>query len=172
MDEQIAILDNETEMASLLLFHPLDPLLVATDNKDTVKVWNWVESRAESAFSNGNPPGTRISAMALVNPYDDSMLLTGTNNGVVRVWKNFADRDEGQPQMISSWTALPDMIPRVGPGMVLDWQQQTGMLMTSGDVGIVRVWNMERELGIQVLFLFLFLSLPSAFLFRFLCGRS
>ncbi|ELR12837.1 regulatory-associated protein of mTOR, putative [Acanthamoeba castellanii str. Neff] len=149
LDEQIAILDNETEMASLLLFHPLDPLLIATDNKDTVKVWNWVESRAESAFSNGNPPGTRISAMALVNPYDDSMLLTGTNNGVVRVWKNFADRDEGQPQMISSWTALPDMIPRVGPGMVLDWQQQTGMLMTSGDVGIVRVWNMERELAIQ-----------------------
>jgi regulator-associated protein of mTOR len=89
------------------------------------------------------------------------MLLTGTNNGVVRVWKNFADRDEGQPQMISSWTALPDMIPRVGPGMVLDWQQQTGMLMTSGDVGIVRVWNMERELGIQVLFLSLSLSLSS-----------
>jgi len=53
--------------------------------------------------------------------------------------------------MISSWTALPDLVPRAGPGMVFDWQQQTGMLTTSGDVGIIRVWNIERELAIQVL---------------------
>ncbi len=37
LDEQIAILDNETEMASLLLFHPLETMLIVSDNKDMIR---------------------------------------------------------------------------------------------------------------------------------------
>eukprot|EP01087_Luapelamoeba_hula_P022195 TRINITY_DN7897_c0_g1_i1.p1 TRINITY_DN7897_c0_g1~~TRINITY_DN7897_c0_g1_i1.p1 ORF type:complete len:1276 (+),score=189.83 TRINITY_DN7897_c0_g1_i1:564-4391(+) len=147
LDEQIAILDNESEMASLLAFHPLENLLVVTDNKDGVCVWNWLDSRKVNIFKNGNPPGTRISSIALINPCDHIRLLTAADNGVIRLWKDYTEEDA--PELITAWKALPDLTPRPGPGMITNWQQQHGLLMTSGDVGIVRVWDMERELAIQ-----------------------
>lgn len=48
--------------------------------------------------------------------------------------------------------------------MVVDWEQETGFLMTSGDVRVVRIWDTDREMKVQVLgtphcFVFLFISL-------------
>lgn len=34
--------------------------------------------------------------------------------------------------------------------MVVDWEQETGLLMSSGDVRIVRVWDTDREMKVQV----------------------
>lgn len=47
--------------------------------------------------------------------------------------------------------------------MVVDWEQETGFLMTSGDVRVVRIWDTDREMKVQVLgtphcFVFLFIS--------------
>lgn len=38
-----------------------------------------------------------------------------------------------------------------GAGMVVDWEQETGLLMTSGDVRVVRIWDTDREMKVQVL---------------------
>lgn len=35
--------------------------------------------------------------------------------------------------------------------MVVDWEQDTGLLMTSGDVRVVRIWDTDREMKVQVL---------------------
>ncbi len=48
------------------------------------------------------------------------------------MWGNIGGgmgENEAAPRLISAWTALPDLLPRVGPGMVIDWQQQHGMLV-------------------------------------------
>lgn len=37
-----------------------------------------------------------------------------------------------------------------GAGMVVDWEQETGLLMTSGDVRVVRIWDTDREMKVQV----------------------
>lgn len=34
--------------------------------------------------------------------------------------------------------------------MVVDWEQETGLLMTSGDVRIIRIWDTDREMKVQV----------------------
>lgn len=34
--------------------------------------------------------------------------------------------------------------------MVVDWEQETGLLMTSGDVRVVRIWDTDREMKVQV----------------------
>lgn len=34
--------------------------------------------------------------------------------------------------------------------MVVDWEQETGLLMTSGDVRVIRIWDTEREMKVQV----------------------
>lgn len=56
--------------------------------------------------------------------------------------------------------ALPVLMQRVicmsclcfilGAGMVVDWEQETGLLMTSGDVRIIRIWDTDREMKVQV----------------------
>lgn len=33
--------------------------------------------------------------------------------------------------------------------MVVDWEQETGLLMSSGDVRIVRIWDTDREMKVQ-----------------------
>lgn len=35
--------------------------------------------------------------------------------------------------------------------MVVDWEQETGLLMTSGDVRVIRIWDTEREMKVQVM---------------------
>lgn len=35
--------------------------------------------------------------------------------------------------------------------MVVDWEQDTGLLMTSGDVRVIRIWDTDREMKVQVL---------------------
>lgn len=35
--------------------------------------------------------------------------------------------------------------------MVVDWEQETGLLMTSGDVRIIRIWDTDREMKVQVI---------------------
>lgn len=37
-----------------------------------------------------------------------------------------------------------------GAGMVVDWEQETGLLMTSGDVRVIRIWDTDREMKVQV----------------------
>lgn len=33
--------------------------------------------------------------------------------------------------------------------MVVDWEQETGLLMTSGDVRVIRMWDTDRETKVQ-----------------------
>ncbi|XP_077650287.1 uncharacterized protein LOC144251035 [Urocitellus parryii] len=52
--------------------------------------------------------------------------------------------------MVTSWQGLSDMLPTTrGAGMVVDWEQETGLLMSSGDVRIVRIWDTNRETKVQ-----------------------
>ncbi|KAM4797618.1 regulatory-associated protein of mTOR-like [Urocitellus parryii] len=52
--------------------------------------------------------------------------------------------------MVTAWQGLSDMLPTTrGAGMVVDWEQETGLLMSSGDVRIVRIWDTDRETKVQ-----------------------
>ena len=37
-----------------------------------------------------------------------------------------------------------------GSGLVVGWEQQTGILLASGDVRFIRVWDTQREMRMQV----------------------
>lgn len=57
---------------------------------------------------------------------------------------------------MSSYIFVCIQTPRVscaaGAGMVVDWEQETGLLMTSGDVRVIRIWDTDREMKVQVLY--------------------
>ncbi|NWU88810.1 RPTOR protein, partial [Upupa epops] len=127
--------------------------------------WDWEKGEKLDYFHNGNPRYTRITAMEYLNGQDCSLLLTATDDGAIRVWKNFADLEKN-PEMVTAWQGLSDMLPTTrglarrvsiyldrskqgGAGMVVDWEQETGLLMTSGDVRIIRIWDTDREMKVQ-----------------------
>jgi WD40 repeat protein len=84
--EQSAILDCESEATSLLLFHPFEAVLVMADLRDGLSVWNYGSGKKLSRFSNCNRPGTRITSLQWVNEQEPTRLMTGSDDGVVRVW--------------------------------------------------------------------------------------
>nr|XP_036852885.1 regulatory-associated protein of mTOR [Manis javanica] len=116
---------------------------------DDTHFWDWEKGEKLDYFHNGNPRYTRVTAMEYLNGQDRSLLLTATDDGAIRVWKNFADLEKN-PEMVTAWQGLSDMLPTTrGAGMVVDWEQETGLLMSSGDVRIVRIWDTDREMKVQ-----------------------
>ncbi|KAG7105473.1 Target of rapamycin complex 1 subunit mip1 like protein [Verticillium longisporum] len=82
--------------------------------------------------------------MKFINEDDQGFLMTGSSDGVIRVYRNY-DSDE-QVELASSWRALTHMVPStVNSGMVFDWQQATGHVLVAGDVRVIRVWSAASE---------------------------
>ncbi|RXM36765.1 Regulatory-associated protein of mTOR [Acipenser ruthenus] len=175
LDDQIFI-NRNPGVPSVVKFHPFNPCIAVAD-KDSICFWDWEKGEKLDYFYNGNPRYTRITAMEYLNGHDCSLLLTATgkgeldekhtcaDDGALRVWKNFADL-ERNPEMVTAWQGLSDMLPTTrglprrvsihldrskqgGAGMVVDWEQETGLLMTSGDVRVIRIWDTDREMKIQ-----------------------
>lgn len=79
-----------------------------------------------------------------------SSCLSTPDDGGVRIWKNFT---EGKPELVTAWQALSSLLPSTsgnGSGLVVNWEQQTGLLMASGDVRHIRLWDTQREIKLQV----------------------
>ncbi|XP_077184333.1 regulatory-associated protein of mTOR isoform X2 [Paroedura picta] len=163
LDDQI-FLNRNPGMPSVVKFHPFTPCIAVAD-KDSICFWDWEKGEKLDYFHNGNPRYTRITAMEYLNGQDYSLLLTATDDGAIRVWKNFADLEKN-PEMVTAWQGLSDMLPTTrglarrvsiyldrskqgGAGMVVDWEQESGLLMTSGDVRIIRIWDTDREMKVQ-----------------------
>ncbi|XP_058635678.1 regulatory-associated protein of mTOR isoform X1 [Onychostoma macrolepis] len=146
LDDQIFI-NRNPGVPSVVKFHPFNPCIAVAD-KDSICFWDWEKGERLDYFYNGNPRYTRITAMEYLNGHDCSLLLTATDDGALRIWKNFAD--QRNPEMVTAWQGLSDMLPTTrGAGMVVDWEQETGLLMTSGDVRVIRIWDTEREMKVQ-----------------------
>ncbi|XP_055069749.1 regulatory-associated protein of mTOR isoform X4 [Misgurnus anguillicaudatus] len=162
LDDQIFI-NRNPGVPSVVKFHPFNSCIAVAD-KDSICFWDWEKGERLDYFYNGNPRYTRITAMEYLNGHDCSLLLTATDDGALRIWKNFAD--QRNPEMVTAWQGLSDMLPSTrglarrvsiyldrskqgGAGMAVDWEQETGLLMTSGDVRVIRIWDTEREMKAQ-----------------------
>lgn len=150
LDDEIFINKNANP-PGVIKFHPYLPHLAVSD-KTGVSIWNYELGSKVNHFNNGNPKTSRITSMDLLNSHDLSLLLTGSDDGAVRVWRNYCDDDDGRISLVTAWSALSSMIPLykgTGSGLVTDWEQQSGMLLASGDVRIIRVWDAHREMKVQ-----------------------
>jgi regulatory associated protein of mTOR len=196
LENEIAILENESHMVSLLLFHPFENMVVVADEKDGLSVWNWEEGVKINHFSNCNPPMARITSMSLINEHDIAMICAGSgtrclclfnpdsccpiclfqmriwvskswgdpftdlflaisytvffsDDGVVRIWNGIYSHDT--VRLVTAWKVVADLplISRnTGAGVVIDWQQSSEMLYAGGNVDVIRVWDLQRELSL------------------------
>ena len=127
-------------------------------------VWNWEQQQFLAYFPSGHRKlggKVRVTALQFINEQDSSaLLLSGTDDGVVSIYSDFAassswstgDDDEpgGGPTVVSSWRAL-DLLPdETSPGLQLTYQPMNGTLIAGGDQRIVKIWDLEKELCVQV----------------------
>lgn len=144
-NKNIRVMNNKSQ-PRLIKFTQFEKLLVACDDKDNMSVWDWDECKAVKKFSNDNPFGTKITDIKFLNEDDLPLVLTGSSDGVVKIYKNFHLEDE-HIELVASWRALTDLLlTSKSTGLVSDWQQSRGSLLVSGDVKIIRVWDAPREL--------------------------
>jgi regulator-associated protein of mTOR len=152
--EQLAVFDNESgEGTHLLIFHPTEPLLVAADASDSLSVWQHetqqklaVLPKAAGAVGSGG----RVSALGFINPDEQPLLFTGTDDGAVRLWADLGGLVHGNaesPGLLTAWRAMSGLAAGArGAGLVLHWRQQDGQMLAAGDVPTIRVWDVERNI--------------------------
>ncbi|RDL36142.1 WD40 repeat-like protein [Venustampulla echinocandica] len=138
--------NNQSQPANMS-FHQFEDHLAVSDDRDTICIWDWKKQDRLCRFSNGNPEGSKISDLQFINEDDQAFLLTGSSDGVIRIYRNYDS--EQDVEVASAWRALTHLVPsNVNSGMVFDWQQVSGKLLVAGDVKVIRVWAAAPELCI------------------------
>ncbi|KAI3620038.1 hypothetical protein CBS9595_002005 [Malassezia furfur] len=139
---------------SLLAFHEYENVLVTASDHDVVSVFDWDEHRLLASFVNGNRAQTDITSLAFINEEVNALLLTGSADGDVRIFRAYDHaaspaHPDGGPQLVSAFRALPDLVRSKYPsGLRVAWQQVSGRLLAAGDSRLVRTWDAHRELCI------------------------
>ena len=114
----------------------------------TCSIWDWQQSSRLNRFSNGNPKGSRINEARFINEDDQALMMTGSSDGVIKIFRNYDSEDV---ELVSAFRALTDLLPsNKNAGLVLDWQQGQGKLLVAGDVKVIRVWNAATEICTNV----------------------
>ncbi|KAK0250781.1 Target of rapamycin complex 1 subunit kog1 [Friedmanniomyces endolithicus] len=131
-----------------MVFHQFEPHLVTSDDRDSIAVWDWETQKQIGRFSNGNPDGSRVTELRFINEDDQAMLMTGSSDGVIKIFKNYDDAKK--VELASSFRALSDLVvsDNQNAGLVFDWQQGQGRVLVAGDDRVVRVWQAAHELFI------------------------
>ncbi|KIV82769.1 hypothetical protein PV11_04849 [Exophiala sideris] len=136
---------NNHNQPMRLVFHQFDDHLAVTDDKDTVTIWDFQKNEQLSRFSNGNPAGSRINDAKFLNEDDQPLLMVGSSDGVLKVYRNYGYSNE--VKIITAFRALTEMVPsNKNAGLVFDWQQGQGKALVAGDMKVIKVWNAATEL--------------------------
>ncbi|ONM20087.1 Regulatory-associated protein of TOR 1 [Zea mays] len=143
MTSQIASWDTKFELgtkAALLL--PFSPIVVAADENEQIRVWNYDDALPVNSFQNHKLSGRGLSKLLLINELDESLLLAASSDGNVRIWKNFAQK--GGEKLVTALSSVQGH-RAAGRSIVIDWQQQSGYLYASGDMSSILVWDLDKE---------------------------
>ncbi|KAJ6541734.1 hypothetical protein B0H19DRAFT_1174442 [Mycena capillaripes] len=130
-----------------MAFHSYDKHLFIANESNVVSVWDWSQRRRLTSFHNGNLAGTSVTSLQVINQDVGGIVLTGSSDGVVRLFRNYDPAvDQGPVQMVSAFSGLTEIVNmRQGAGVVMDWTQSAGILLVGGDSRTIKVWDAQTE---------------------------
>ncbi|CAI9740062.1 regulatory-associated protein of mTOR-like isoform X1 [Octopus vulgaris] len=145
-DDQIFVNKNSGSPA-VLRFHPYEAHLAVAD-KDNISIWDWEQGIQLSHVNSCHPKNCRITSMEFINPHDQALLMCGSDDGSIRVWRHYSE--QGKQELVTAFQGLSEMLPlHRGSGLVVSWDQNTETLFTTGDARIIRIWDIHREMKTQ-----------------------
>lgn len=149
LNNQIASWDTRFETgtkATLLL--PFSPIVVAADENERIRVWNYEEATPLNSFDNHNPSDRGVSKLCLVNELDDGLLLIASSEGNVRIWKDYTLK--GRQKLVTAFSSIQSHRPGArASNAVVDWQQQSGYLYAASEVSSILLWDLDKEQNIS-----------------------
>ncbi|KAG6849018.1 hypothetical protein H0H93_011963, partial [Arthromyces matolae] len=130
-----------------MVFHSFDPHLVVANETDMISVWDWSRKKRLNHFCNGNPKGTSVTSLHIINEEVGGIIVTASAEGTIRLYRNYDPTvEQGPVQMVSAFRALDEMVHlRQGSGLITDWRQSSGQLLAGGDSRIIRCWDAQTE---------------------------
>ncbi|KAI5954778.1 KOG1 [Candida theae] len=152
---------NNVSQPKCVKFTQFEKILVASDEKDNVTVWDWGRGKIVKKFSNGNPFGTKITDLKFLNEDDQPLLYTGSSDGVVKIYKNFHndesidggddEDDEYDPykgnkinQKHGFFEENDNDVYTNKIELVTGWRALTDLLLTAKSSGLVSEWQQSR----------------------------
>ncbi|KAJ0416585.1 raptor N-terminal caspase like domain-containing protein [Aspergillus carlsbadensis] len=142
-DNSTALLSNGSQPLKMC-FHQFEDHIAVADDRDTITIWDWQRQKRLNRFSNRNPAGSKINEVRYINEDDQALLMTGSSDGVLKVFRNYESSKD--VEIVTAFRALPELIPsNRNAGLVMDWQQGQGKALVAGDVKVIRVWNAATE---------------------------
>nr|XP_009800408.1 PREDICTED: regulatory-associated protein of TOR 1 isoform X4 [Nicotiana sylvestris] len=141
LHNQIASWDTKFESGTkTALLQPFSSIVVASDERELIRVWNYKEATLLNSFDNHGYPDKGISKLYLVNELDESLLLVASGDGNIRIWKDYTER--GQQKLVSAFSAIQGDRPVArSVNAVVDWQQQSGYLLGSSSAMLLMLAN-------------------------------
>ncbi|KAM1038344.1 hypothetical protein ACFX13_033774 [Malus domestica] len=148
LNNQIASWDTKFETGTkTILLNPFSPIVVAADEKERIRVWNYQEQKEATllnSFDNHDFPDKGIAKLCLVNELDDSLLLAASSDGHIRIWKDYTLK--GKQKLVTAFSSILGHKPGVRSlNAVVDWQQQSGYLYASGELPSIMLWDLDKE---------------------------
>ena len=101
------------------------------------------DKEVSTSWGNGNSRVSQISSLEFCNSHERGLLVAGSDDGCVRVWRGWEDT----PHLVTGWSLLPELVPqslagsRVSHGLQLAWSQSGQMLVGAGDAKTLRLWD-------------------------------
>ena len=145
-DEQIGLYTNEAP-ATKVVFHQFESHILAADASGSITVYDWETSQKLNRFANGSTPRATISALKLVNEDDVALVLTGSADGQVRLFRHYESPDE--VGLVASFKGITETLPTTSAaqdaGLVLEWQQGRGHILMGGNQKHIRIWDAMTE---------------------------
>ena len=144
-----------------LCFHQFEDHLAIADDRDGISIWDWTHSHRLSRFSFGNPtPSTRITDLRFINEDDLALLLAGSSDGTVKIFRNY-DRKVLDPEPPSSPNGMTERsLSRSirdgihsnqkhgadgrGVEVVAAWKALTDLVPSTRNAGMVTDWQQSQ----------------------------
>ncbi|GAA5955837.1 hypothetical protein JCM21900_001731 [Sporobolomyces salmonicolor] len=149
-DEQVGFFSSEA-VPNRIIFHQFEPHLLSADDKGNISVFEWEKNLRINEFANGTPTSVPITTLRFVNEDDIALLLTGSADGDIRLFRSYESPEE--VKLISSFQGISETLPTTATGqdagLVVEWQQGRGQVLMGGNVKYIRVWDATRETVLQ-----------------------
>lgn len=147
---------------NIVKLHPFEKeFAVAYKNKIIVSDWNGQTimscvPQPPSCDSKTASHQSLVSALEFVNSHDRALILAGSNDGCIRIWRT-PPADSKESRLVTAWQSLHDVTSNTfhhktvgdnGFGLRSVWQQRSQNVIVAGNVKYVRCWDVDAEMRV------------------------
>ena len=178
--EQVYSIETGSDEVTSVCFHPYHPVVCLADSRGMIKVLNYLDSTMANSFhvaTGGNDSArslpSHVTFLRQLNELDGPMLLCGSSDGSVRIWRNHTLRDT-QTMATALQAATIHLPPAHGHATAFEWSPQRSLLFAAGGSHpeMMYCWDLNYEMCSNMISMAIPGSLSPPHVERILLGQT